>query len=184
MVVEKLVGVVGDAQEPLVERSLLDRGLLMTPAAAVDHLFIGEDGIAFGAPVELRFLAIGQAALVHLEEEPLVPVVVAGLTARDFSRPVVAETEALKLVFHRGAVLARPLAGVAIVLDRGVFGGQAEGVPAHGVQHAKAAHAFIAGQRVADGVVPHVPHVKRAAGVGQHFEHVVLRARLVGVGTE
>ena len=184
VVVEKFVGVVGDAQEPLVERSLLDRGLLMTPAAAVDHLFVGEDGIAFGAPVELRFLAIGQAALVHLEKEPLIPAVVAGLTARDFGRPVVAETEAPELVFHRGAVLARPLAGIPIILDRSVLGRQTKGIPAHRMQHTEAAHAFIAGQRVPDGVVPHVPHVKRAAGVGQHFEHVVLRARLVEVGTE
>ena len=68
----------------------------------------------------------------------------------------------------------RPLARRRIVLERGVFGGQPEGVPAHGVQHVVAAHPHVPGQRVADGVVAHVAHVQLAAGIGQHLQHVVL----------
>src|SRR5580698_5579324 len=39
------------------------------------------------------------------------------------------------------------------------------------------AHPLIARQRVADRVVADVPDVQRAARVGQHFQHVVLRTR-------
>ena len=69
----------------------------------------------------------------------------------------------------------RPFTRRAVVGDGGVFRGKAEGVPAHGMQHVEAAHPLVAGQRVADGIVADVADVQRAAGVGQHFEHVVFR---------
>ena len=90
-VVEKLVGVGGDAEEPLVEFALFDGGGFVTPAAAVDDLFIGEDGGAFRAPVDERGLAVGESALVHAQEEPLVPAVILGRTGGDFAVPVVGE---------------------------------------------------------------------------------------------
>ena len=62
--------------------------------------------------------------------------------------------------------------GMRACCDGGVFGGQAEGVPAHGVQHVEAAHPLIARERVADGVVADVADVERAARIGQHFQHV------------
>ena len=58
-------------------------------------------------------------------------------------------------------------------LDGGVFGGQAERVPAHGVQHVKAPHPLVAGHHVADGVVAHVAHVDAPGGVGEHLQHVI-----------
>ncbi len=66
---------------------------------------------------------------------------------------------------------------MALVGDGGVFGGQAEGVPTHGVQHVEAAHPLVAGQGVADGVIADMADVQRAAGIGQHLQHVVFRAR-------
>ena len=59
------------------------------------------------------------------------------------------------------------------VLDGRVLGGQAEGVPAHRMQHVEAAHALHASHDVANGVVAHVAHVHRAAGVREHFQDVV-----------
>ena len=56
-------------------------------------------------------------------------------------------------------LLIGPDARMSVVLDGGVFGGQAEGIPAHGMEDVEAAHALYAGDDVADGVIAHVPHV-------------------------
>ncbi len=163
-----------DAQEPLFEVALLDNRVFVAPAAAVDDLFVGEHGAALGAPVDLALLAIDKAALVHAEEEPLVPAVVVGEAGGDFAGPVEAHAQAAELALHAGDVGEGPLAGRRVVLERGVFGGQAEGIPAHGVKHVVAAHPHVAREGVADSVVADVAHVKLAARIGQHLEHVVL----------
>ena len=92
---EQLVGVVGDLQKPLLELALLHRSVFMPPAAAFDHLLVGQHGLALGAPVEEAFFAVGQAALEHLQEEPLVQAVVLRLAGGSFARPIVAVAEAL-----------------------------------------------------------------------------------------
>jgi hypothetical protein len=174
-IVQQFVGVFRDPEKPLLERALLDGGLFMAPAAALHHLLIGQHGGASRTPVDQRSLAVGQAALQHFEEEPLVPAVVFGLAGGDLSIPVVAEGEAAMGLLHGRDVFERPLARRPLVGDGGVFRGKAERVPAHGMQHVVAAHPLVAGQRVADGVVADVADVQRAAGVGQHLEHVEFR---------
>ena len=67
-----------------------------------------------------------------------------------------------------------------MALARGVLGGEAERVPAHGVQHGIAARPPVAGHHVAQGVVADVPHVDFAAGVGEHLQHVVFRLAVGG----
>ena len=49
--VEQLFGEIGDAQEPLRQEPLLD-DRTRSPAAAVDHLFIGEYGVLDRIPVD------------------------------------------------------------------------------------------------------------------------------------
>ncbi len=173
-IVEQLVGVGGDFEEPLVEGALFDLGVLMAPAAAFDDLFIGEDGGALGAPVEERAFAVGEAALEHFEEKPLVPAIVGGVAGGDFAVPIVAEGEAAMGLLHGRDVVFGPLARLAFVGDGGVFGGEPEGVPTHGVKDVEAAHPLIASEGVADGVVANVPDVEGAAGVGKHLQHVEL----------
>ena len=157
----------------------------MPPAAAVHDLLVGEHGRALRTPVHLALLAIRQAALIHAQEEPLVPAVVFREAGGDFGGPIETEAEPLELPLHGGDVRERPFAGRRVVLDRRVLGGQAKGVPAHRMQHVVAAHPHITRQRVADGVVADVPHMQLARGIGQHFEHVVFRlaagVRLGGV---
>ncbi len=138
-----------------------------------DDLLVGQHGGAFRTPVDFALLAISQAFLVELEKEPLIPAVVIGQAGGDFAGPVVGEAEALHLRLHFGDVAERPLARRSVVLDGGVFRGQAEGIPAHGMKHVVAVHPHVAGEGVANGVVAHVSHVQRARGIGQHFEHVV-----------
>ena len=63
--------------------------------------------------------------------------------------------------------------GRPLIFYGGVFGGEAERVPAHGVQHVVAAHPHITREGVADRVVADMADVERAAGIGQHLQHVV-----------
>ena len=73
--------------------------------------------------------------------------------------------------------------GVLAGLDGVLLGGQAEGVPAHGVEDVEAAHALVAGEDVGGGVALRMADVQaRAAGVGEHVEDVVFRARGVEAG--
>ena len=86
-VVQQAVGVVGDAEEPLLELAQLDRGAAAL-AAAVDHLLVGQHRGVLRAPVDRGLLAVGQPALEQLQEDPLGPAVVARLVRAELARPV------------------------------------------------------------------------------------------------
>ena len=58
-VIEELLGVVGDAEVPLLEVATFD-GVVGTFAAAVDDLFVGEHRLTARAPVDRRVLAVDQ----------------------------------------------------------------------------------------------------------------------------
>ena len=169
---EKLLGVVRDLEEPLLHLLLDDRGVA-APAAPADDLFVGQDGPALGAPVDPAFLPEGQAALEHLEEDPLVPLVVIRQAGVHLPGPVVAEAHLLELFAHVGDVVQRPLPGMDAVLDGRVLGRHAQGVPADGVDDVKPVHRLEAGDDVADGIVPDVAHMDAAGGIGIHLEQIV-----------
>jgi hypothetical protein len=60
---------------------------------------------------------------------------------------------------------------------------QAEGVPAHRVQHVEAGHLLEAANDVRGGVALRMTDVQtRAAGIREHVEHEVLRLRGIEVG--
>ena len=91
-VVEQLVGVLRDLQVVAGDLALLDQRA-GAPAAAVDHLLVGEHGLVDRIPVDDLGPPLGDAGLEHLQEQPLVPLVVAGsqvATSRDQSiaRPI------------------------------------------------------------------------------------------------
>ena len=171
---EQLVGVVGDAEEPLLELANGDRRAA-APAAAVHDLLVGEDRLAARAPVDVGAPLVGDVALQHLQEQPLVPVVVGRQAGGDLALPGVADADALQLPLHVRDVLERPFLGMRAVLDRGVLGRQAERVPAERMQHVEAAHPLHARDDVANHVVADVPDVGVPRGVGEHLEAVVLR---------
>ena len=96
----------------------------------------------------------------------------------NFAVPVVAEAQHLQLAAEGADVFfggrSRGGAGVNGVL----LGGQAEGVPAHRVQHVLPAHALIAADDVRGGVPFGMADVQAiAAGVGEHVQHVDLPPR-------
>ena len=173
-IAQQLIGILGDAEKPLLEFALLDWSIFVPPAVSAYDLLVRQHGAALWTPVHLALLAVRHILFEELQEEPLVPAVVIGEAGGDFARPVVSEAETLHLRFHRCDVLQSPLARGSVVFDGGIFSGQAEGIPAHGMKHVVAVHPHVACEGVADGVVAHVPHVQRAGRVGKHLEDVIL----------
>ena len=180
-VVEQLLGVIGNLEVPLLKVALLGLGAA-TPALALGHLLVSQNGLAGGAPVNRILLTIDQALFPHLLKDPLAPAIVVGAAGLNGAIQVVGEAHAP----HRGErlvhVLIRPGGSLRVVLDGSVLSGQAKGVKADGVQHVKAAHAGLTGHGIADGVVARVAHVQVARRIREHFEHVLLG--LAGVGVD
>ena len=182
--VQQLVGVLRDLEEPLRQAPGLD----LRPAAlavAVDHLLVREHGLVLRAPLDGRLVAVGQPALEEPQEDPLRPAVVLGLRGRDLARPVDRPPHALHLAADRLDVAVRDLARVAALLDRRVLGVQAERVVPHRAQDRGALAPPDVREDVAERVVEDVPHVELAGGVREHLEDVrrgrVRRGRQVRV---
>ena len=150
--------VLRDAQVVHRDFALLDRRA-GTPALAVDHLLVGQDGLVDRVPVDDAGLLVGDPGLQHAQEEPLVPAVVVRPAGGDLARPVEGEAKRLQLPLHVRDVVVGPLRRRHAVLHGGVFGRQAERVPAHRLQNVVPAHAHEPRKHVADRVVAHVAHV-------------------------
>ena len=178
--VQQFVGVVGDAEEPLVHLAA-DDDVAGALALAVDDLLVGEHGLAGGAPVDGGRSAVGEALLVHLEEEPLVPGVVVRLAGDDLPVPVVDRAHRAELVAHAVDVPHRPDGRVDAAVDRGVLRRKTERVEPHGVEDVVAAHAHEAGVGVGWGHGVPVADVEVAGGVGVHGEGVPPGAGVVVV---
>ncbi len=177
---QQLLRIVGDAQ--VVHRDLaLFHHRARAPAAPVDHLLVGEHGLVDRVPVDGAGLAVGDALLEHLQEQPLVPLVVVGTAGRHLARPVDRQAHRLHLLLHVSDVVVGPGGRRHAVVQRGVLGRHAEGVPAHRHQHVVPLHAQLTRHHVVDGVVAHVAHVQLARRVRQHRTGVELRlVRAVG----
>ena len=177
---EQLVRVGGDAEEPLLQVPPLDQGTAAL-AAAVDHLLVGEHGLVVRAPVDRGVLAVGQAPLEELEEEPLRPAVVGGLVRRDLAVPVDRPAHAVHLFADGGDVPLGDETRMLALADGRVLGREPESVIAHRAQDAKAHPAADVREDVAQRVVLDVPHMQLARRVREHFKDVrVLLVHLAG----
>jgi hypothetical protein len=181
--VEQVLRIFGDLEEPLGQLALLDNGA-RAPAAAVDHLLIGEHGVIHGIPVHLRLLALDQAGGEKVREHLLLMFVVAGVAGREFARPVERQTHGLQLLLHRSDVLIGPGLRRHFALDGGVLRRKAECVPAHGMEDVEPLGALQPGQHVAHGVVAHMAHMDAPRRIGEHLKHVIFRPRVVVLGGE
>lgn len=116
------------------------------------------------------------------------PAEVLWVSGVDFAVPVVGEAEFLELAAEVVCVGLCGDAWVGAGFYGVLFGGESEGVPAHGVEDVKAVHALIACDDVGGGVSFWVADVEASArGVGEHVEDVVFRfggikAFVAGVG--
>ena len=174
---QQLLSVAGDAQEPLVQVALDHRGVaaLAQPLLA-HHLLARHRGVAVGAEIDRRVLAVGQVVGEQLEKEPLRPAVVLGVGGGRLALPVPHRAHGAQLAAHAVDVGVGPLLGVDVALDRRVLGRQAEGVEPDRVHHVVPIHAQEAGARVRRRHGIPVADVQVARRIGQHRQEVVLPA--------
>ena len=174
--IEQLVGIVGDLEVIAWDFSLFDH-CTGAPAAPVDDLLVGQHRLIDRIPVDGLRLAIGDAALEHAQEQPLVPLVIGRIAGGHLARPVDRQAHRLHLLLHVGDVVPGPGGRRHAVFHRRVLCRQAKGIPAHRHQDVVAVHAQVAIQNVVDRVIAHMTHVQLAGGVGQHRTGVVLALR-------
>ena len=177
-VLQQLIGVIGDLEEPLAQAFLV-HFVVAAPALAFDDLFVGQHGVAMVAPVDGRLLFHSQAALIEQFEEPLGPFIVFRFARNDFPVPVIGQAHGLQLPCHVGDVVHGPFLRRDAMLDSGIFGRHAERVEAHGMQDIEAPHGAETRHYIADGVVAHMTHMQVARRIREHFQHIGFRFRFV-----
>src|SRR5882757_9929888 len=127
---KELIGVVSGLEEPLLDFAGLDEGIFVAPAvAAVYDLLVGEDSAALGAPVDATLFATSETTLEHAQKKPLIPTIVSGIAGGDFAPPIVTEAKAAQHALKFVDIVSGPGERMSVVLDGGVFRGQAESVP-------------------------------------------------------
>ena len=82
--VDQIVGEIGDLQEPLVQLAAFHQRA-RSPAAAIDHLFVGQHGHVDRIPIHRRFLAVHQPSGQHVEEQRLFLAVIIRLAGGQFA---------------------------------------------------------------------------------------------------
>ena len=157
-VIEQTIGVVGDAEEPLVEIARLDLGAA-TLAAAVHDLLVGEHRLVLRTPLDGSRALVRQTALEHLKENPLRPAVVGRVRRRELATPVDRPAHAQHLLTDARDVVRGYLSRLATRLDRSVLGRETKRVVAHRVKHLKTGAATKVRDDVAHRVVGDMPHV-------------------------
>ena len=172
-IVEETVCIIGNLEEPLFQVFLDDR-IVTAPAYAAFSLFVGKDGMAVFAPVDLGFLAVCQAAFVHQFEHPLRPFIIFFMAGGNFPVPVIGQAQGFLLPFHIGYIVIGPLCRRDIMLDSRIFCRHAECIESHGMNDVVADHSSIAGNDVADSVVADMAHMQIARRIREHFQYVVL----------
>src|SRR5207237_5642566 len=144
-------------------------------AFTVDHFFVRQHSAKLRAPVhrhlgnvsEANFIGIVTAIslnrfglvrfrieprIINLEKDPLRPFEVTRIGGVDFTVPIIGETDSLQLRFEFSDVLAGGDGRMLAALDRILFGGQTEGVPAHWMENIEPAHPFVTRDDVGGGI--------------------------------
>ncbi len=181
--VQEILGKAGNGEIPLRHLALLDLGA-GAPAAAVDHLLVGQHRLIDRIPIDFSELALHQPRAEKVEKHPLLVLVIVGLAGRDLTPPIEREPHGFELRPHSGDVLIGPGLGMDLAFDGGIFRGHAERIPSHGMQHVETGRALEPRNHVAHGVIAHVPHVDTPRGVGEHLQDIIFSARVIVAGDE
>ena len=116
--------------------------------------------------------------MINLQEDPLRPFEIVRVRGVHLPVPIVAESQRLELAAELRHIAFRGGAGVLAGLDGVLLSGEAEGIPAHGVQDVVAELFLVAAEDVRGGVAFGMADVQAlSAGVGEHIQRVVLGLR-------
>ncbi len=170
--------VVRNFKEPLRQFTLLNK-CAGAPAASINHLLIGENGLINGIPIDLRGLAINQTVLQEVEKHSLLMLVIGRIAGRDFTVPIERKPHAFKLRAHGCYIGVSPCRRMGFVGHGCIFCWHAERVPTHRMQDIETACALIARYHVTHGVIAHMAHMNAARWIGKHFKDVVFWSRIV-----
>src|ERR1041384_4760457 len=150
--IQQLIGVIGYSSEPLHQLFLNDLASA-PPALTARGLFVRQGNILVRTPVHRRELAIEHPSLEHSNKEPLIPLIVFGITRSDLPRPVVADSHPYELLLHSCDGITSKFFRIGAVLDRRGLSRLSERVPTERVNHVEPAHSLVPGKRIADRVV-------------------------------
>ena len=181
---QQFVSILSDLQEPLRYLASFDLRA-RTPTASVGiNLFVSQHGLFDGVPVNNGHFFVGKAFFYQLSEEPLLPFVILGCAGCQFARPVIGESELLKLLSHLFNIGVRPFGRCSAVFDGSILRWQPKRIPTHWLQDIEALHSFVTRNYVPDGVVPDVTHVQTATGIRKHAQAVVFGERGIFGGSK
>ena len=172
--VQELLGEGRLVDDPL-HHVLLHNGIAAPLGLAVDDLVVTEHRAQLLAPVDGHLNALGVAGLVEPLENPLRPLVEAGVGGGNHFRPVVVEAQLPQLLGEGLDVLLGEAVGMVTGGNGVLLGGQAEGVIAHGVQHVVALHPLHPGHDIGSRIALGMACVQTHAGrVREHIQHIIL----------
>ena len=180
---QKIIGIFCDFQEPLRQQAPFDHRA-RPPAAAIDNLFVCQNGVLDRIPVDPAFLAVGQAFIQEPQEHALFMLIVVRRAGSQLAVPVIGQPHAAQLCPHGGDVLDGPFAWMDAALHRGVFSRKAEGVPSHGMKNIEAAGPPVTRDNVAKRIVADMSHMNPPGRVGKHFQDIIFGFFAAGVGGE
>src|SRR4029453_9518321 len=128
-IVQERLGVVRDAEEPLLHEARLD--LRAAPLAApLLHLLVPEPRLVVRAPLDRGSLPVREAALEEAQELPLLPAVVVGLVRRGQATPACPPADTPVGARDRLDVALGAHSRVHALADGGVLGRKPERVEA------------------------------------------------------
>ena len=184
-VLEQALGILGDLQHPLAHVLAHDRESADF-RFAVDDFLVGKHRAKFRTPVDRHLGDIGKTAVVQLQEDPLRPLVVIGITGSDFPVPVIGKSERFDLFAEMVDIRIGEHAGMVARLQRILFRRKSERIESHRVKDVVSLHALHPCNNVAGGVTLRMTDVQTlSARIRKHVQNVVLRLRLVfRVGAE
>ena len=131
-IIQQLVRIIGDANKPLIDFTLFDK-CPRAPAATIDDLLVGKDGLIDRVPVDSSFFSIGQSFVDHSCKQPLLPAIIIRCAGCQFAIPVVTKAQALQLAAHVINIVVGPGGRWSLVFNGCVFGRHPKGIPTHGL---------------------------------------------------
>ena len=158
-VCQKAVCISCNFQEPLGKVFLYDR-VLAAPAFPFFNLFIGKNGMAAVAPVDLGFLLVSQSFFVEDFKKFLCMLVVIFAAGQNFAVPVIRKTEFLLLSCHIVNIGISPFYRSNSVLDCCIFSRHAKRIESHRMDDIKSLHFLETGNNIADRIVSYMAHME------------------------